>query len=76
MPASHLLRMARRVPARKQAARRVHDLAMTVLVYVNTSKQVGDAEHVKVFATTDAAETWFEENDPEGVAFEYEVIGP
>jgi hypothetical protein len=22
------------------------------------------------------AETWFEENDPEGVAFEYEVIGP
>jgi hypothetical protein len=39
------------------------DLAMTVFVYVNTSKQVGDAEHVKVFATTDAAETWFEEND-------------
>jgi hypothetical protein len=30
------------------------------------SKQVGDAEHVKVFATMDAAETWFEENDPEG----------
>jgi hypothetical protein len=27
---------------------------MTVLVYVNTSKQVGDPEHVKVFATTDA----------------------
>jgi len=23
---------------------------------------------------TDAAETWFEENDPEGVAFEYEVL--
>jgi hypothetical protein len=39
---------------------------MTVFVYVNTSKQVGDAEHVKVFATTDAAEKWFEENDPEG----------
>jgi hypothetical protein len=47
---------------------------MTVFVYVNTSKQVGDAEHVKVFATTDAAEKWFEENDPEGVAFEYEVL--
>jgi len=31
---------------------------MTVLVYVNTSEQVGDAEHVKAFATTDAAETW------------------
>jgi hypothetical protein len=47
---------------------------MTVFVYVNTSKQVGHAEHVKVFATTDAAEKWFEENDPEGVAFEYEVL--
>jgi hypothetical protein len=38
-------------------------------------KQVGDPDHLKVFATTDAAETWFEENDPEGVAFEYPVIG-
>jgi hypothetical protein len=47
---------------------------MTVFVYVNTSKRVGDAEHIKVFATTDAAEKWFEENDPEGVAFEYEVL--
>jgi len=26
-----------------------------------------------VFASADAAEKWFEENDPEGVAFEYEV---
>jgi hypothetical protein len=41
---------------------------MTVFVYVNTSKQVGDAEHIEVFATTDAAEKRFEENDPEGVA--------
>jgi hypothetical protein len=32
------------------------------------------AEHIKFFATTDAAETWFEENDPEGVAFENEVL--
>ncbi len=47
---------------------------MTVFVYVNTSKQVGDAEHVKVFATTDAAGKWLEESDPEGVAFEYEVL--
>jgi hypothetical protein len=46
----------------------------TVWIYVNTSKQVGDAEHIKVFATTDAAETWFAENDPEGVTFEYEVL--
>ena len=47
---------------------------MTVLIYVNTSKQVGDADHLKVFANADAAETWLEENDPEGVAFEYEVF--
>jgi hypothetical protein len=36
---------------------------MTVFIYVNTSKQVGDPEHIKVFAN--AAETWFEVNDPE-----------
>jgi hypothetical protein len=47
---------------------------MTVFVYVNTAKQVGDADHVKVFDTVDAAEMWFEEHDPEGVAFEYEVL--
>jgi hypothetical protein len=47
---------------------------MTVFVYVNTSKQVGDADHLKVFASLDAAETWLAENDPEGVAFEYEVL--
>jgi hypothetical protein len=42
---------------------------MTVLIYVNTSKQVGDPDHIKVFANQNAAEKWFEENDPEGVAF-------
>jgi hypothetical protein len=46
----------------------------TVMVYVNTSKQLGDVDHLKVFASVDAAETWFEENDPEGVAFEYPVL--
>ena len=39
---------------------------MTVLINVSTSKQVADADHLKVFANQDAAETWFEENDPEG----------
>ena len=28
---------------------------MTVLVYVNTSKQVGDVDHIKVFANAGAA---------------------
>ena len=40
---------------------------MIVLIYIDTSKQVGDPEHLKVFAGADAAETWSEENDPEGV---------
>jgi hypothetical protein len=47
---------------------------MTVWIYVDTSKQVGDADHLKVFASAEAAETWFEENDPAGVAFEYDVL--
>ena len=46
----------------------------TVWVYTNTSKQVGDIDHLKVFATARAAEEWFEDNNPLGVAFEYEVL--
>ena len=45
---------------------------MKVLVYVNTSAKV-DVDHLKVFANEDAADKWFAENDPEGVAFEFEV---
>jgi hypothetical protein len=44
----------------------------TVLIYVNTSKHVGDPDHL---ANEDAADAWFKENDPEGVAFVYPVIG-
>jgi hypothetical protein len=47
---------------------------MTVWIYVDTSKQVGDKDHLKVFASEGAAEIWLQENDPEGVAFEYEVL--
>jgi hypothetical protein len=59
--------------AKGEESQGIWDPAMTVYVYVNTGKQVGDAEHVKVFTTTNAAETWFEGNDPGGVVFEYEV---
>jgi hypothetical protein len=58
----------------QEGSKEIQDRQMTVLIYVDTSKQVGDADHLKVFANADAAETWFEENDPEGVAFEYEVL--
>ena len=47
---------------------------MTVWIYVDTSKQVGDVDHLKVFATSDAANAWFNKNDTEGVAFPYPVI--
>ena len=47
---------------------------MTVWIYIDTSKDVGDADYLKVFANKDAAETWLQENDPDGVAFEYEVL--
>jgi hypothetical protein len=64
-------------PSRKEhhwGAEKAQERPMTVWVYVDTSKQVGDREHLKVFASEDAAETWLTENDPEGVAFEYEVL--
>jgi hypothetical protein len=48
---------------------------MTVWIYVDTHKDVGDHEHFRVFASRDAADAWFKEHDSEGVAFEYEVIG-
>lgn len=38
--------------------------SVTGLIYVNTSKQIRDPDHIKVFANTDAAETWFEETTP------------
>jgi urocanate hydratase len=48
---------------------------MTVWIYVNTSKSVGDREHLTVFASAEAAFAWIELNDPEGVAFSYTVRG-
>jgi hypothetical protein len=36
----------------------------TVLVCANTNAEVGDVDHLKVFANEDAAERWFRENEP------------
>ena len=47
----------------------------TVWIYVDGHKSAGDADHIKAFASRDAADEWFKENDPEGVVFEYELIG-
>jgi len=45
-----------------------------VWIYTDTSKQPGDPDHLKVFDSLDTANAWFEEHDPEGVAFEYPVL--
>ena len=45
-----------------------------VWIYVDTNHYVGHPDHLKVFATPEAADEWFKENDPEGVVFGYEVI--
>jgi hypothetical protein len=44
---------------------------MTVWPHLNTAKEVGDIDHLKVLASEETAERWFAEHDPEGVAFEY-----
>jgi hypothetical protein len=36
---------------------------MTVWIYINTAKEVGDVDHLKVFASEEAAERWFAEHD-------------
>jgi hypothetical protein len=46
----------------------------TVWIYVDTSKPVGDADHLKIFENQDVADAWLQKIDPEGVAFEYPVI--
>jgi hypothetical protein len=66
-----------------EAVRR-HDEARragrTVWLYLKdyqggTSRGTGDPELVKVFGSAQGAEKWLEENDPEGVAWEYELEG-
>jgi hypothetical protein len=47
---------------------------MSVWIYVDTAKEVGDVDHLKVFTNENAANAWFAEHDPEGVAFEYPVM--
>lgn len=44
-----------------------------VWIYYNTNKQMGDVDHLKVFATGEAADRWLAEHDPEGVVWRYPV---
>ena len=48
---------------------------MTVWIYVDTTKQGPETAITSRFSrNAGAAETWFAENDPEGVAFECEIL--
>jgi hypothetical protein len=44
------------------------------LVYINTTKEVGDVDHLKVFTGEDAAKAGLVEHDPDGGAFECLVL--
>ena len=46
----------------------------TVWIYTDTSKQVGDADHLKVFESPSVFRRWKETNNAQGSAFEYVVI--
>ena len=48
----------------------------TVWIYVDPLAGLDEdsGNHLKVFATKEAADKWFAQNDPEGVAFEHEVL--
>jgi hypothetical protein len=47
-----------RVVTLRQAHAEERPMTVFLFVYVNTSKQVGDKDHIKVFANIDAAKTW------------------
>jgi hypothetical protein len=49
------------------------DPMRTVWIHVNTDALPGDVDLLKVFASDEAAQRWFDKNDPEDVAFEYPV---
>jgi hypothetical protein len=41
---------------------------------LDTRYRVGHPDHLKVFASPEIADKWFRANDPEGVAYAYEII--
>jgi len=69
---------------RVNEAVRNHDKARregrTVWLYLDDYQNgilrtIGEAGWIRLFASADAADRWFKKNDPEGVAWEYEVDG-
>jgi hypothetical protein len=48
-------------------------MTKAVWIYLDKKKKVGDADHLKVFASADAANKWLRSNKRAGVANRYEV---
>jgi hypothetical protein len=38
----------------------------TVWIYVNVDAEPGDVDYLRVFTSEEAANRWFEDNDPDG----------
>jgi hypothetical protein len=49
-------------------------MSKTVWVYVDRNKKIGDADHVKVFASSRAADRWLKKHNRAGAAFRYKVL--
>ncbi|QOZ52218.1 DUF5658 family protein [Bradyrhizobium sp. CCBAU 53338] len=47
---------------------------MQVWIYTDTSKNVSDPQHLRVFATKLDAQRWFQHNRLEGAAFAYQTL--
>jgi hypothetical protein len=76
--ARSIRRVRRKRPARNLQVQS-HPMK-TVWIYVTDHGRIGDEDWVKVFSSSDAADESLEQNDPEGVAWEYpihdKVTGP
>jgi hypothetical protein len=55
----------RRATAASGAKRKFDEMPTSATRY-----RIGHPDHIKAFADPEAAERWFEANDPESVAFE------
>jgi hypothetical protein len=49
---------------------------MTVFIYVDTSEEVGDPDHLKVFTNARRRTPGSRKTSPRAWPFDYEVIGP
>jgi hypothetical protein len=61
---------------RKLAEKRAKGRTAWAYLDQRDKKQIGDTGWLRLFGSKEAADKWLEENDPEGVACEYEIEEP